>query len=172
LEAFAFVGPATNRLTDSAIDKWVTSEFAHARQEWRRHYRGDVVVRNADQVSADDIENKNLILFGTAASNPLIAKIVDQLPLSWKDKELVVGSHKFDSSKFVPALVYPNPLNPKRYVVINSGFTFREYAYLNNARQIPMLPDWAIIDATAGRNSQFPGKIAASGFFDEAWKVK
>jgi hypothetical protein len=24
-------------------------------------------------------------------------------------------------------LIYPNPLNPKRYIMINSGFTFREY---------------------------------------------
>ena len=41
-------------------------------------------------------------------------------------------------------LIYPNPLNPKQYVVLNSGFTFREYDYLNNARQVPKLPDWAV----------------------------
>ena len=46
----------------------------------------------------------------------------------------------------MPVLIYPNPLNPKRYVVLNSGFTFREYDYLNNARQVPKLPDYAVID--------------------------
>lgn len=172
LSAFVFVAPAEGKLTDSAIDKWVASEFAHAKQEWRRHYRGDVIVRTPADVSADDIANKNLILFGTAATNPIIAKIAGRLPVQWRDEQVLVGAETFDSARFVPALVYPNPLNPQRYIVINSGFTFREYAYLNNARQIAMLPDWAIIDVTTGRDFQSPGKVAASGFFDEAWRLK
>ena len=172
LDAFVFVGPEAGKLTDSAIDTWVAGEFAHAKQEWRRHYRGDVVVRSAAEVGADDIATKNLILFGTAETNPMIAKIAKELPVQWRDKQVKLGDQTFDSGQFVPALVYPNPLNPQRYIVINSGFTFREYAYLNNARQIAMLPDWAIIDVTTGSNSQSPGKIAASGFFDEAWRLK
>ena len=43
-------------------------------------------------------------------------------------------------------MIYPNPLNPEKYIVFNSGFTYREYDYLNNARQYFKLPDWAIID--------------------------
>ena len=31
-----------------------------------------------------------------------------------------------DAAHHVPILIYPNPLNPQRYVVLNSGFTFRE----------------------------------------------
>lgn len=175
LDAFVFVGPAvtdSGASADSAIDKWVADEMAHAKREWRRHYRGNVVSLSPEEVSQQDIANKNLVLFGTAQSNPLIAKILAKLPLKWQGKELAIGGRTFDANKFVPVLIYPNPLNAERYVVINSGFTFREYAYLNNARQIPMLPDWAIIDATTGRNSQVPGQIAASGFFDEQWKVK
>jgi hypothetical protein len=72
----------------------------------------------------------------------------------------------------MPILIYPNPLNPDRSILLNSGFTFREYAYLNNARQIPMLPDWAIVSATEGRGPQLPGKILTSGFFDERWQPK
>ena len=58
----------------------------------------------------------------------------------------------------VPVLIYPNPLNPKKYVVLNSGFTFREYDYLNNARQVPKLPDYAVIDITTPPNSRYPGQ--------------
>ncbi len=68
-------------------------------------------------------------------------------------------------------LVYPNPLNPKRYVVLNSGFTFREYDYLNNARQIPRLPDYAVIDLSTPPNARTPGGIAVAGFFDDDWKL-
>jgi len=67
-------------------------------------------------------------------------------------------------------LVYPNPLNPKRYVVLNSGFTFREYDYLSNARQTPKLPDWAIVDVSVPVSSRAPGGIVNAGFFGERWE--
>jgi hypothetical protein len=56
--------------------------------------------------------------------------------------------------------------------VLNSGFTYREYDYLNNARQIPKLPDWAIVDLDTPPDSQKPGKIVAADFFDEFWRLK
>jgi hypothetical protein len=66
--------------------------------------------------------------------------------------------------------IYPNRLiGWTRYIVLNSGFTFREYDYLNNARQTPKLPDWAVVDITLPATSRAPGRIAAAGFFDERW---
>ena len=82
-----------------------------------------------------------------------------------------VGDKTYDAGHHVPVLIYPNPLNPKRYVVLNSGFTFREYDYLNNARQVPKLPDCAVIDITTPPNSRWPGKVVTAGFFDEKWKL-
>jgi hypothetical protein len=94
------------------------------------------------------------------------------LPIDWNHEQLQVGDDKFSASHHVPLLIYPNPLNPQRYVVLNSGFTYREYAYLNNARQVPMLPDWAIVDVRTPPTSQYPGKVVAGNFFDERWRVK
>ena len=71
-----------------------------------------------------------------------------------------------------PILIYPNPLNPKKYVVINSGFTFREFDYLNNARQIPKLPDYAVVDTTTPPGPRYPGKIVQAGFFNETWGLQ
>jgi hypothetical protein len=42
-------------------------------------------------------------------------------------KEVRLGKNAYDAAHHVPVLIYPNPLNPRRYVVFNSGFTFREY---------------------------------------------
>lgn len=67
-------------------------------------------------------------------------------------------------------MIYPNPLNPKRYVVLNSGFTFRELDYLNNARQTPKLPDWAIVDVSQPPTPAEPGRIEDAGFFGEQWE--
>jgi hypothetical protein len=71
----------------------------------------------------------------------------------------------------VPILIYPNPLYPQHYVVLNSGFTYREYDYLNNARQSPKLPDYAIVDVNVPRTSQSPGGVVAAGFFGEQWEL-
>ena len=54
--------------------------------------------------------------------------------------------------------------------MLNSGFTFREYDYLNNARQVPKLPDWAVIDVGQPVTAQKPGGVPAAGFFNEEWK--
>ena len=61
--------------------------------------------------------------------------------------------------------------NPKKYIVLNSGFTFREYDYLNNARQIRKIPDYAVVDTATPPNERYPGKIVAAGFFGEKWEL-
>ena len=170
MDAFTFVGPEESE-NPSNVDKWIEAEFRHAKNEWKRHFRGDVVETHAGGVTTEEIASRNLILFGTAKSNTLIAKIADRLPIEWHGDTIRVGEKKFQGNH-VPLLIYPNPLNPTRYVVLNGGFTYREYAYLNNARQVPMLPDWAIVDITNGSNSQFPGEIKAAGFFDEQWRIR
>ena len=113
-----------------------------------------------------------MILFGDPGSNAVLAKIADKLPIEWKKDEIKVGEKTYKSTENAPLLIYPNPLNPNKYVVINSGFTYREYAYLNNARQVPKLPDWAIVDITTPPDALWPGKIVDADFFDEAWLLK
>ncbi len=168
---FLFVKPtATGR--HPKVDRWVDAEFNRAVREWHRQMRGDAIVKTSEELKPEDIENYNLILWGDPQSNPTLAKIADKLPIQWSREHVVVGARKFDAANHAPVLIYPNPLNPQRYIVLNSGFTYREYDYLNNARQIPKLPDWAIVDLTTPPGSQFPGRIADADFFDEKWELK
>ena len=62
-------------------------------------------------------------------------------------------------------LIYPNPLNPKRYIVLNTGFTFCEYGRSSNALQVPNVPDYAVLEIAN------PTNVPLAGFFDEEWKV-
>jgi hypothetical protein len=55
--------------------------------------------------------------------------------------------------------------------VVNSGVTFREYDYLNNARQIAKLPDYAVFNIETPRNSRYAGQVVQAGFFDEHWAL-
>ncbi len=93
-------------------------------------------------------------------------------PTQWTTETITVKDKTYDAKTHAPILIYPNPLNQSRYVVLNSSFTFRDYAYLNNARQVPMLPDRAIIDLTTPPNAVWPGKVVEADFFDEQWQLK
>ena len=168
---FLFVKP-TAAGRHPKVDQWVDAEFNRAVREWHRQMRGDAIVKTSEELKPEDIENYNLILWGDPQSNPTLAKLADKLPIEWSRENVVVGARKFDAASHAPVLIYPNPLNPQRYIVLNSGFTYREYDYLNNARQIPKLPDWAIVDLTTPPGLQFPGRIADADFFDEKWGIK
>ncbi len=159
LDSFLMVSP-TGKPMNETIGKWTTQEMKHATDHWRKQFRGDAPMKADKDVTDDDIKNNNLILWGDPKSNAILAKIVDKLPLAEFGDNTVTLS------------IYPNPLNPKKYVVLNSGFTYREYDYLNNARQVPKLPDYAVIDVTTPANSRYPGKVVRAGFFDEQWKLQ
>lgn len=151
---------------------WAVKEADRAQFEWRRQFRGDAMVRADSAVTEADIASSNLVLWGDPGSNSVLAKVLEKLPIRWTKEELVVNGKSYPAAGHMPILVFPNPLNPARYVVLNSGFTYREYAYLNNARQVPMLPDWAVVDLSEAPGPVRPGKIADAGFFDEGWGWK
>jgi pimeloyl-ACP methyl ester carboxylesterase len=171
MDSFVFVIP-TGQGAHPRVNGWVETESKRAIEHWRRQFRGEARVKNDVDISSEDVANSNLVLWGDPSSNVYLKQILGQLPISWDSTSISVGSHSFPAEDHVPVLICPNPRNPSRYVVANSGFTYREYDYLNNARQVPKLPDWAIIDVTSQPDARHPGKIEAAGFFGEDWKLK
>lgn len=166
---FLFVRPTRAALNET-VGNWVQSEMSYATTLWRDVFRGDVPVKDDNAVSDDDIRNKNLILWGDPSSNVILAKILKRLPLQWNAQKIVFRGKTYDAAHHAPVLVFPNPLNPKRYVVLNSGIDFRSEGYGNNALQTPKLPDWAMIDLREAPGPRWPGRVADAGFFNEEWK--
>jgi hypothetical protein len=171
MDSFVFVRP-TGDWQHPAIKRWATAEMERAIEHWRRQFRGHARVKDDTAITAEDIASSNLVLWGEPSSNAILGKISGRLPIAWGDAQIKVGSREFSSPEHALIAIYPNPLNPQRYVVLNSSFTYREYDYLNNARQVPKLPDWAVIDTRTPPDSRYPGKIAAADFFDEQWKLR
>jgi hypothetical protein len=171
MDKFLFVKP-TKAGASEKVDAWAKAELERAQFEWRRQFRGDAPTKDDTAVSDADIAANNLVLWGDPQSNAVLAKIADKLPIQWSKDKLVANGKTYDAATSAPVLIYPNPLNPTKYVVINSGFTYREYDYLNNARQVAKLPDWAVIDLTKPVTSQAPGGISDAGFFGESWEWK
>lgn len=169
MNRFVMVKPTGKPLNES-VGGWAKSEMEHAGEFWRRVFRGDAPVKDDTAISVEDIAKSNLILWGDPSSNAVLRKIVDKLPLKWDAKTIEFGDVKYDAASNVPVLIFPNPLNTKKYVVLNSGVTFREEALLNNSDQTPKLPDWAIVDVRTPPGPKWPGLVVDAGFFDEDWK--
>ncbi|MFM8470656.1 MAG: hypothetical protein ACKODH_11945 [Limisphaerales bacterium] len=170
LDSFLMVRPTGAPLSDR-VGKWADTEMKHAIEHWRRQYRGDARVKDDIAITDADIAQHNLVLWGDPASIKFLARVLDRLPIRWDAQNVRAGALTYSSADHVPVLNYPNPLNPRKYVVLNSGFTFREYDYLNNARQVPKLPDYAIVDLNVPVGARFPGGIATAGFFGERWEL-
>ncbi|TDU66484.1 prolyl oligopeptidase family protein [Prosthecobacter fusiformis] len=171
MDSFMNVTPTGKAMNDK-VGAWSKAEMERAAFEWRRQFRGDALSKADKDISDADIAANNLVLWGDPQSNAVMAKVIAKLPIEWTKDKLVANGKTYDVNTHAPVLVYPNPLNPKRYVVINSSFTYREYDYLNNARQVAKLPDWAIVDLTQPKTTRAPGGIADAGFFGEAWEWK
>lgn len=171
MDSFIFVTP-TGQAWHEQSAKWFKGEQQHAIDQWRSQFRGIARAATDEALTEEQIAQHNLVLWGDPQSNKVLAKILDRLPLQWSKDSIRIGDKTFSSADHVPALIFPNPLNPERYVVLNSGFTFREYDYLNNARQIAKLPDYAVIDISKPVTSRAPGGVAMAGFFNEHWELK
>lgn len=169
MEPFVFVRP-TGRPLNAAVGAWAEAELTAARRLWRDLFRGDVPVIADQAVGESELATRNLILWGDPSSNAVLARMVAQLPIAWDAQSLRFRGQSYPSAHHAPILVFPNPLNPRRYVVLNSGIDFRGEAFGTNALQTPKLPDWAIVDLRTPPGSRWPGKIVDAGFFDEQWR--
>ncbi len=171
LEPFLVVLPSENA-KPAAVQQWLDFEIDHLARRWSRLFRGRLRIKQDADVTSDDLQRYHLLLWGTPESNSMLSAIADRLPIHWDAHSVGVDRRRFEAEHHVPILVYPNPLNPKRYVVVNSGPTFREGHDRTNSLQNPKLPDWAILDLRQPPGALSAGRVVAANFFDESWQPK
>lgn len=139
-------------------------------------------------VTKEHITNFNLILFGNSQTNEIIKKINKQLPINFINDSRV---HKVSALKPEPYKdwiaiknkiltypdlclmeIYPNPLNPKKFVLLYSPTTKRAQKYLGLFPVIHSgsgLPDFIVWSPSTAKYG-WAGVIAA-GFFDRNWEI-
>lgn len=171
-DRFLFVIPS-RPAAHGVVQRWIDREIAYAESRWQRLMRGNV--RRVKDVDLTDqqIKNCNLICFGDFQSNRYLYKVASRLPVTWTRDKLKFAGKSYDPATHAAVFCYPNPNNPSKYLVVNSGMTYREFSNVSNSRQIAMLPDWAVLKVDDDfDDSLFAGEIAAEGFFNEKWQLK
>jgi hypothetical protein len=169
MEPFVVVPPDSSS-SSRVREAFYKRELEYTIRRWRQVFRGDLPVRKISELTPDDVENRNLILFGDPECNSKLSELLPQTPLTWKSGEIKLGAKSWHGDSLVPLLIHPNPKQPSRYIVLNSGPTIREKSDPNNSLQTPQLPDWAILDTSLPASDTAAGKILDTGFFNEEWK--
>jgi pimeloyl-ACP methyl ester carboxylesterase len=179
-------GPIDDAFTDAFLcvkgtgNAWhdQTQQFAKANlerfeAEWAKFFRGQLPVKDDIDLTNEDISSKHLILFGDPSSNALIGQVLDGLPLDWTKDRIVFADKKYAAEEHVPVLIYPNPLNASRYVVLNSGHTFRGADLQGtNALLYPRLGDYAILRLAPTESDPLAVNVVTSGLFSDFWRLE
>lgn len=157
----------------ASTQNFIDAKVAAFKHDWAKHWRGELPTIGDYAVTPNEIMDKNLILFGDPQSNLTLAQILPKLPLKWTKDEIEFAGKKYKASEHVPVMIFPNPLNPQKYVVLNTGHTWPSEDYAKtNALLYPRLGDYAILRMTPTARDAAAHEVATAGLFDEFWKVE
>lgn len=163
----------SSRPWNVAHQAWADWSLARMEREWDQWFRGQVRVVADSELQEADIEERNLILFGDPGSNSILARIRAELPVEWNEKSFTIGGQTWDAATHGVALVFPNPLNPRRYVVVNSGPTIHDADFRkSNAWLFPRLGDAAVLKRSPAADGSFAEETAWSTIFNSDWEIE
>lgn len=98
------------------------------------------------------------------------------LPLAWDRTAVTLGNARFASDTHLPVLLYPNPQQAGRYVVLNGLPFSRIQGPVRDRPEVavsPLIPatlgDFAILRVTPAAANN-PAQSVYAGFFDELWQ--
>lgn len=126
------------------------------------------------EVTPELMRTHHLVLYGTPGSNRVLEQIGAKLPIGLEADAVRVGARTFRGRGVGVKLIYPNPLAPERYVLVQAAPTT---AGVEGGNQLPdFLPDYVVYDAstTASRprlNFDRSHKPLAMGYFDATWQL-
>ena len=166
LDPFLMVRP-TGTPWNEEVNQQALRTMARFDRLWGKFFRGHPFVKDDKDVTAADFAKYHVVLFGDPGSNKWIAKMNGKLPFKWTKESVTLGAQTFPSKESFPALIYPNPLNPAKYVVLNTGLTIEDRGY-NGDYGTPLWGDYAIVKVKAG--AAVPDLLTA-GLFDENWHL-
>ena len=175
IDPFLVVLPS-GQSSNPKVEKWMRDELDYLRSRWRSLFRGKLREKLDSEVTDEDKQRFHLVLWGTQESNSLVREALQnqevrrRLNCNWNASTLDFDGRQHNSANHVLQMIYPNPENPERYVVLNSGPTFRPAHDRTNSLQNPKLPDWVVLSLETPPNAEAAGKVKACGFFNDSWK--
>jgi len=180
---------------------WADRQLALFREEFARWMRGDVRVVNDVDITAEMLDRSHLVLFGDPGSNLLLRhllaarpgrgavdaaslpgavalrvadpRVTLKLPFDWNSEQITVGNQAWPAASHGLCLIFPNPLNRSKYIVLNTGHTFGERDFrASNAWLFPRLGDVGVLQLSEGSSGQTESSLIWSDVFGADWQLR
>jgi len=142
---------------------------------WSWHMRQQVVPDT--EVNDAMIAGAHLVLYGTPGSNSVLERIADRLPIKVDSTGVIVGETRYTTPGVGVRFIYPSPLAPDRYVLVQAAPTTDAVAAGNGIPEF--LPDYFVYDRNTSRRARAQSRHAgaaatpvATGFFDDHWQLR
>ena len=91
-------------------------------------------------VTDRDVAEANLFVLGPPAVNRFAARIADRLPVAFGKGSFRIGRRVYDQPTNCLKLIHPNPLNPRKYVILyafNDAEAFAANAFFGTRTESP-----------------------------------
>jgi len=124
-----------------------------------------------NEVTAEAIAQYNLVLYGGPKENSVTRRIADRLPIRVNGGRMSLGDRNLGDS-LAAMLVYPNPLNSRRLVLVRMGTdpdNTRLSLFWNTMHSGAGVPDFMVFDRSVRRYGW--AGVKAAGFFGPDWNL-
>ena len=122
------------------------------------------------EVSDQDVARNNVVLFGNAETNEVLARMSDKLPIQANAGGVSARNVKYSGDNVGFVLIYPNPLNQEKYVAVFSGNTVNAIDCFDKIwprfLSVPKDVDFGIFEIDSGKDSV---KWQLKGLFGANW---
>ena len=157
---------------DSSMKTMINTKAQQFIGYWKNWQKYEPRVFKDTELPREDVKKYSLLLFGGADDNSITKMLGDTIPLKISTDGIEITGRKFQAQDAFVQMVYPNPLNPERYIsVIGATSSAGMYLYNGNSdsRYDFFIQDGCIPDNHRGRPMD---KLSiASGFFGSDWRI-
>ena len=136
------------------------------RESWKKDYWVECPIKKDRDLTPEDIKNKHLVLLGNAEPNSPLKQVLSSLPLRIDRDSVSIGDKRYSGNNLGLAVIYPNPLNTNKYLVVANANSIDGYQAIESNLSQKGWYDFAIWTLS---NTKQPEPLA-TGYFDATWQ--
>jgi poly(3-hydroxybutyrate) depolymerase len=147
---------------------------------WDERFHTPIRIFKDTEIDDFSKSDYSLILLGWIGENMLAKEMQSKVPLTVSDSLITIDAGKIRIHDAGVQMIYPNPFNPYRYVLVRAGssplgmamtdFAMNDTDFsIVDSRNMDISKNGSFFDIINGRNN---GKIITCGYFDNNWKYQ
>lgn len=156
---------------DSLMNKLCRQKAQENINAWKDWQKYEPRVFIDKELTEEDMKKYSLILYGGPESNLITKKLSDKIPLKISPQKIEISGKTFKVQDACVQMVYPHPLNSKRYVSIIGATSYAGmYFFIGENDNLDFyIKDGCVPNNRLGR--PMDKLYVAKGVFDYNWQI-